>query len=134
MPVPIFVFQVFPFLKVPNNFRGKYIKNQRTEASVITKGAEEGEPQPAKRAGGAAPPWVAPGTLLADWWAPRCPLHLYLALGVETPNIDLFLANSPLYRRRRRSKIGAAWRSCPGTLPEGGTPSARCNTLGVTLQ
>ena len=53
------------------------------------------------------------------------PLRLYLALGVETPNIDLFSANSPLYRRRRRFKIGAAWRSCPGTLPEGGTPSGR---------
>ena len=53
------------------------------------------------------------------------PLRLYLALGVETPNIDLTFANSPLYRRRRRFKIRAAWRSCPGTLPEGGTPSGR---------
>src|SRR3954470_15755236 len=56
---------------------------------------------------------------------PGAPLCLYLALGVETPNINLTCANSPLYRRRRRFKIGAAWRSCPGTLPEGGTPSGR---------
>ena len=57
--------------------------------------------------------------------SPGAPLHLYLALGVETPNIDLTFANSPLYRRHRRFKIGAAWRSCPGTLPGGGTPSGR---------
>src|SRR4051812_330287 len=65
----------------------------------------------------------------APSWLPcgpsRCPLCLYLALGVETPNIDLFSANSPLYRHRRRFKIGTAWRSCSGTLPEGGTPSGR---------
>ena len=53
------------------------------------------------------------------------PLRLYLALGVETPNIDLFSANSPLYRRRRRFKIGDARRSCPNTLPEGGTTFGR---------
>ena len=53
------------------------------------------------------------------------PLRLYLALGVETPNTDLIFANSSLYRRRRLSKIGAFSRSCPGTLPEGGTPSGR---------
>src|ERR1041385_4923636 len=53
------------------------------------------------------------------------PLRLYLALGVETPKINLLFANSSLYRRHRRFKIGAAWRSCSGTLPEGGTPSGR---------
>ena len=63
-----------------------------------------------------------PGCLVAP---PGAPLRLYLALGVETPNIDLFLANSPLYRRRCRIKIGTAWKRCPGTLPEGGTPSGR---------
>ena len=76
-------------------------------------------------------PWRGP-TLGRAGHPPGCPvgplgapLHLYLSLQVETPNIDLFSANSPLYRRRRRFKIGAAWRSCLGALPEGGTPSGR---------
>ena len=53
------------------------------------------------------------------------PLCLYLPLGVETPKMDLIFANTSLFRRRRRFKIGAAWRSCSGTLPEGDTPSGR---------
>ena len=53
------------------------------------------------------------------------PLGLYLAPAEETPNIDLLFPFSSLYRRRCRFKIGAARRSCPGTLPEGGTTSGR---------
>ena len=53
------------------------------------------------------------------------PFGLYLALTVETPNINLLFSFSSLYRRLRRFKIRAARRSCPGTLPEGGTPSGR---------
>src|SRR3954469_8876994 len=53
------------------------------------------------------------------------PFGLYLVPAEETPNIDLLFPFSSLYRRRRRFKIGAARRSCPGTLPEGGTPFGR---------
>ena len=53
------------------------------------------------------------------------PLRLYLPLGVETPKTDPFFANTSLFRRRRQFKIGAAWRSCSGTLPKGATPSGR---------
>src|ERR1044071_6050193 len=66
----------------------------------------------------------APGTLLDPWWPPRCPLGLYLVPAEETPNIDLLFPFSSLYRRRC-FKIGAARRSYPGTLPEGGTTSGR---------
>src|SRR3954466_10248398 len=52
------------------------------------------------------------------------PFGLYLAPAEETPNIDLLFPFSSLCRHRR-SKIGAARRSCPGTLPEGETPSER---------
>src|SRR3954464_13414055 len=56
---------------------------------------------------------AVPRGLLASLWVPSTPaLRLYLALGVETPNIDIFSANSPLYRRHRRFKIGVVWRSC----------------------
>ena len=53
------------------------------------------------------------------------PLRLYLPPVTETPNIDLLFSFSFLFRRHRRFKIGAARRSCTGTLPEGGTPSGR---------
>ena len=49
-----------------------------TEASGITKAAEEGHHQSARRAGGATPPWVAPGTLLTDWWVPSVPPSAYI--------------------------------------------------------
>ena len=63
-----------------------------------------------------------PGCLVAPLGAP---FGLYLAPAEETPNIDLLFPFSSLYYRRRRFKIGAARRSCPGTLPEGGTTSGR---------
>ena len=66
-----------------------------------------------------------PGTLLDPWLPPQSPLGLYLAPAEETPNIDILFMFSSLYRCRRRFKIGAARRSCPGTLPEGGTTSGR---------
>ena len=122
----VFVFQVFRPLKVLQKFQKNYIKKSasrkppespRKEGSATT-GTPEGSlvrPHPRSRQGAS---WLPCGS-------PRCPLRLYLALGVETPNIDLFSANLPLYRRRRRFKIGAAWRSCPGTLPGGGNPSGR---------
>ena len=104
----LFLYSGFPAIKSAPKIPGKiYKKISAIEASGITKGAEEGHPQLARREGGAAPPWAAPGTLLADWWVPGAPLRLYLALGVETPNTDLIFANSPLYRRRRRFNIGA---------------------------
>ena len=43
------------------------------EASGITKGAKEGHHQSARRAGGVAPPWAAPGTLLTDSWVLSVP-------------------------------------------------------------
>ena len=68
-------------------------------------------------------PWQRTDILLVSC-SVDAPLRLYLPLGVETPNTDLIFANSSLFRRRR-FKIGAAWRSCSGTLPEGETPSGR---------
>ena len=129
LSVPIFccfVFQVLRPLKVLQKFRKNYIKNQRPESLRKHQGRKGGPPQGLQKG-----PWRGP-TLGRARGPPGCPvgpldtpLRLYLALGVETPNIDLFYANSPLYRRRRRFKIGAAWRSCLGTLPGGGTPSGR---------
>src|SRR3954465_2743337 len=76
-------------------------------------------------------PWRVP-TLGRAGHPPGCPVAplgapfgLYLVPAEETPKIDLLLPFSSMYPRHRRLKIGAAKRSCPGTLPEGGTPSGR---------
>src|ERR1043165_280341 len=106
--------------------RKNQVKNQRNRSFPNNQDCR-GAPPPGAQEG----PWRGPtlgrarrppGFLVGPLGAP---LLLYLALGVETPNIDLFSANSPLYRRRRRFKIGAAWRRCSGPLPEGGTPFGR---------
>src|SRR3954452_9080480 len=44
-------------------------------------------------------------------------LGLHIGWGSQRNTRTLF-AISPLFRRRRASKIGAARRPCPGTLPE----------------
>src|SRR4051812_27824193 len=82
---------------------------------------------PTKAPGGSlAPP---PRACRAPSWLPcgppRCPLGLYLLPAEETPKIDLLFTFSSLHLHRHRFKIGAARRSCPRTLPEGGTPSGR---------
>src|SRR3954471_7919793 len=81
----VFVFQVFRLFKVPKKFRKNYIKNQRDKTFRSHQERKGGHHQTARRAGGAAPPWAAPGTLLPDSWVPSMPPHLYLPLGVETP-------------------------------------------------
>ena len=62
------------------------------------------------------------------------PLRLYIALAEETPNIEVLFPISSLYRRRRRFKTGAARRSCPSTLLEGGTSSGRPSIAMDTSQ
>src|SRR4051812_15188990 len=122
----VFVFQVFWLFKVLRKFRENYIKNQRDGTFQCNQ----------ERQGGATTrdqegPWRGPtlgrarrppGFLVGPLDAP---LRLYLPLGEETPKTDPFFARTSLFRRRRRFKIRAAWRSCSGTLPEGETPSGK---------
>src|SRR3954470_16096671 len=109
----IFVFQVFRPLKVLQKFRKNQIKNKRS-GSFLNNQEREGGPPPGDQEG----PWRGPalgrgrrppGCLVGP---PGAPLRLYLALWVETPNINPFSVISPLYLRRHRFKIGATWRSC----------------------
>ena len=124
-PVPVFFYfciSGFPAIKSSPKILGKIYKQQQDGSFRNHQGSGGGPPQGLQKGRWRGPTLVRargpPGFPMGPLDAP---LRLYLALGVETPNIDHFLANSPLYRRRR-FKIGAAWRSCPGTLPEGGTP------------
>src|ERR1041384_4477755 len=122
----VFVFQVFRPLKVLQKFWKNHIKNQRPGSLRKHQRREGGPPQGLQKGpwhgpnlGRASPP---PGCPVAPLGAPLC---LYLPPDEETPKIDLSFSFSSLYRCHRRFKIGVAWRSCPGTLPEGGTPSGR---------
>ena len=124
-----FGFQVFPILKVPQKFGKNYIKNKRPGSFRNHQKREGGDPPRLQ-----APWWRGPrvgrardpsGSLVDPLDAP---LHLYIALAEETPNIKLFLPISSLYGHRHRFKIGVARRRCPGTLPEGGTTSRSPST------
>src|ERR1041385_945753 len=122
----VFVFQVFRPLKVLQKIRKNQIKNQR-HGSFRKHQRSEGGPPP----GGQEGPWRGP-TLGRARRPPGClvgpldaPLRLYLPLGVETPKTDPSFAISPPFRHRCHFKIGAAWRSCSGTLLGEATPSGR---------
>src|ERR1044072_2654796 len=102
------------------------MKNQR-DGAFRSHQEKEGGPPPDSQEGWWRGPTMGraghpPGCLVGPLDAP---LRLYLPLGLETPNRDLIFPNSSLFRRRRRFKIGAVWRSCSGTLPKGDTPSGR---------
>ena len=126
LPVPVFCcFCISGFLAIKSapKFLGKYIKNQRNRSLRNHQRSGGGTP-PGDQEGPWRDPTLGrsrrpPGFLVGPL---DSPLRLYLSLGVETPNTDLICANSSPFRRRRRFKIGAAWRSCSDTLPEGETP------------
>src|SRR4051812_26448585 len=127
LPVPVFCsFCIlgFPAIKSAPKFLEKLYKKPasrklpegpRKEGSGPTRAPEGSLARPPL--GRRAPSWLPCGPL-------GPPFGLYLAPTEETPNIDLLFANSSLYRRHRRCrfKIGAARRSCPGTLPERRNP------------
>ena len=67
----------------------------------------------------------APGPLIAPLAAT---LHLYISRDVKLLKTEPYYAISPLFRRRRASKIGSGRRPPPGTLPEGGITSGSFST------
>src|SRR4051812_19222908 len=88
----------------------------------------EGGPPPGNQEGA----WRGP-TLGRARGPPGCPVgplapppfRLYLPLVRKPLKGEPFFAKLSLFRRHRHFKIGAAWRSCCGTLPEGDTLSGR---------
>ena len=116
----------FPAIKSAPKIPEKSYKKLATRKPPKTPKEGRGAPQGLQKG-----PWRGPilGRARSTLGCPvaplGAPLRLYLPPDEETPNIDLLFSFSSLYRRHRRFKIGAAWRSCPGTLPKGGTPSGR---------
>src|ERR1043165_9703367 len=126
LPASVFLLFLFfrfsGYLKCPKNSAKIILKISGQVASGITKGESRDHHQGARRVPGAAPTLGrtrhSPG---GPGWPLDAPLRLYNPLGVETPKEELFFAETSLFRRRR-FQIGAAWRSCPGTLAEGDHP------------
>src|SRR4051812_36384426 len=70
-------------------------------------------------------PWAGPGApSAARGGPPPPPPFTYIYPPGQKPREPFFVKPS-LFRRRRRFNIGASWRSCSATLPEGDTPSGR---------
>ena len=69
-----------------------------------------------------------------SWGHPLVPLFgLYYLLALETLRETPVSRFSPLFRRRRASKIGSTRSPLPGTLPEGGTTSGSfCATMDAS--
>src|ERR1041384_4657241 len=129
VPVPVFCcfsISVFPHIKSAPKFQEK--SDKKSAQKNLPDEPEWGQRATTRGPGTLVarprgwPRQGAPGPLVAPLAAP---LRLYIPPAEEIPNIQVFFPISSLYHRDRRFKIGAARRSCPGTLPEGGTPSGR---------
>src|SRR4051812_27392376 len=129
LPVPVFCcfcISGFPAIKSAPKILEKLYKKSASRKPPETP-RKEGRTTTGTPEGSLARPHPRPHR--APSWLPCAPLGapfgLYLVPAEETPNIDLLFPFYSLYRCRRRFYIGAARRSCPDTLPEGGTPSGR---------
>src|ERR1041385_5527789 len=89
----VFLFQVSPLLKVPEKFREKYRKNQRTGSFAKSPRGARGEPGEPRRPPGTAPPLAAPGGRLGPL------VHLWLP-----PSANLFSVTGKLRGQDRISQ------------------------------
>ena len=71
-------FRFSGYLKCPKNSEKIILKISDLEASGITKGEKRDHHQGARRVPGAAPPWAAPGALLAALCGPSTPPFAYI--------------------------------------------------------
>src|ERR1041385_5543363 len=108
---------------MPEKFREKYRKNQRTGSFEKSPGGAKGEPGGPGSHPAQPHPWPRQGAPGAPGPPLAAPLLLFILRHGETPKIEPYFANSPLFRRRRASEIGGTVRTLPGTLPEGGSTS-----------
>jgi len=110
-------------IKVLGKIQKNQIKNQQSGRLQKPEGPPEGtHPWPGasmtRPAGGRATWPPAPrGPPI------RPPFGIYLALASKTLEESSVTRFHPLFRRRHDSNLGIAGRSCPGTLPEGGSTS-----------
>ena len=73
-------------------------------------------------------PWPRQGGAWGPWSTSGCPPSPIYPPSRENSRGEPYSANSPLFRRRRASKIGSTRRPLPDTLPEGGLTSGIFST------
>ena len=105
---------------MPDKFREKYRKNQRTGTFQKSPSGPREEPGVAQAATWCDHPL---GRARGPWSTSGCPLRLFIPRDDQTSGTEPFFAISPLFRHRRASKIGSASSPLPGILPEGGLTS-----------
>src|ERR1041385_925887 len=109
---------------MPEKFRQKYRKNQRTRSFQKSPGGARGGPRGGQAATRRGPtPGRARGAPGAPGPPLAAPFRVFIPRHGKTPEEEPYFANSPQFRRRRASKIGSTRRPLPGTLPEGGLTS-----------
>src|ERR1041385_2644403 len=109
---------------MPEKFREKYRKNQRTGSFQKSPGGARGDPRGGQAATQRGPtPARARGAPGAPGPPLAAPFRLFIPRHRKTPEEEPYSANSPLFRRRRASKVGSTRRLLPGTLLEGGLTS-----------
>ena len=117
-------FRFSEYLKCPINSRKIREKNQRVGSFRNHQVGARGDP-PGPQAPWWRGPWVgrargAPGSLVDPL---ASPLRIYITIAPKTLGAEPFFLIPSVFRHRRRFKIGAVRRPCPGTLPEGGSTS-----------
>src|ERR1041385_2042490 len=124
----VFLFQVSPLLKVPEKFREKYRKNQHTGSFAKSPRGARGEPEGPGGQRARPGPWPRQGAPGAPVQPLAAPFRLFIPRDEKPSGTEPFFAISPLFHRRRDSKIGSTRRPLPGTLPEGGITSGSFST------
>src|ERR1041385_5137682 len=100
LPVSVFCcccISGFPAIKSAPKILGKIYK--KPPQQKLPESPREGRGvhhQAARRAGGAAPPWAAPGTLVTAWWVPSMPPFAYIYPSGWKPLISISFSQTPL--------------------------------------
>src|ERR1041385_2949314 len=120
----VFVFQVFPIIKVPNKSRKKYIKNQRS-GSFRNNQDIAGGPPPGAQEGAWRGPTLGratcpPGCPVAPLGAPVGP---YLYSRCKNPYSGPLFSRSNSDLRRHHRQASGDQNSCADTLPGRGSAS-----------
>src|SRR3954470_14859202 len=128
-PVPVPVFCCFSISVFPHIESSRKIRENSDKKISVTEAlrrAREG-PEGSQGAQAATRRGPTPGRTRGAPRAPgpplAAPLLLFIPRHGKTPEEEPYSANSPMFRRRRASKIGSTRRPLPGTLPEGGLTS-----------
>src|SRR4051812_16397133 len=134
----VFVFQVFPILKVLQKFRKNYIKNQRRGTFRNRKKREGGDPPRLQAPLWRDPRGGAPGTLMDPWWTPWVPPFAYILPSRRKPLISKFFSPSPLCTAAAAvSRSGlpgeAAPAPCPKEEPPPGDPPSPWTPPGCAV-